>query len=498
MSSRIVSFKTLTFRGSRNVEPMSRLFLTACLICWLPNRLCAQNTIPIASRTSPASDLRATSTELNQQARRESVSSCFAAACHGSASNDGPAWSRAARTWNESDPHTRAYNTLHNEHSQSILRKLSLGKLNLSDRATYESWLERKCISCHASPHVTDDQRVLGVTCQACHGPASAWDETHYSRDWESQGPSRFRAGGMIDLESLASRAQVCTSCHVGDLSENDRRREVDHDLIAAGHPPLHFEFETYWNRLPPHWDAGLDTRLHGEGASFKRWKIGKLVHATLRVQSLVARSSEAAQSPSSGRPWPELSEYSCYDCHHALAEPSWRRQRKQGAADRFNWDPWTIAALETACDSSAFADLQRAIDNLRTKMEQRRPQAREVERAAREVLPLLKHQTELARLASAPARATLVPKLRSLLETGPARMDWESAMQWQAASRSIASSLQLDACSRELSALESSVLGRGGKGTAHGTDSPIGFSLLNFEKSRASILKIFERDQRP
>ncbi len=38
---------------------------------------------------------------------------------------------------------------------------------------------------------------------------------------------------------------------------------EVDHDLIAAGHPALRFEFATYFANLPPHWDVARDKKAN-------------------------------------------------------------------------------------------------------------------------------------------------------------------------------------------------------------------------------------------
>ena len=50
----------------------------------------------------------------------------------------------------------------------------------------------------------------------------------------------------MNDLRDVATRAQICLRCHLGQASSDHTSRVVDHRLIAAGHPVLRFELDNY------------------------------------------------------------------------------------------------------------------------------------------------------------------------------------------------------------------------------------------------------------
>ena len=60
----------------------------------------------------------------------------------------------------------------------------------------------------------------------------------HYQRDVSRE---RLAQLGMIDTKNLLVRAPTCASCHVGSADQ-----DMNHDMIAAGHPPLRFEQASY------------------------------------------------------------------------------------------------------------------------------------------------------------------------------------------------------------------------------------------------------------
>jgi hypothetical protein len=105
-------------------------------------------------------------------------------------------------------------------------------------------------------------------------------------------------------------RAQGCVGCHVGEPG-----REVNHDLIAAGHPQLIFELDAYTANMPPHWTESSDSAASGAQA----WAAGQIVSLRQSLELLAQRARRAD--------WPELAEYECRACHHALSEGSWRLQ---------------------------------------------------------------------------------------------------------------------------------------------------------------------------
>src|SRR2546422_6235492 len=111
-----------------------------------------------------------------------------------------------------------------------------------------------KCLACHAL-YVADEKKRArtfgqseqeGVSCESCHGPAAGWLGEHTARDWPHD---RSVAAGMYDTRDLIKRAEKCLSCHVGS-----QEKFVDHEMIAAGHPDLLFELDTFSTVMPRHW----------------------------------------------------------------------------------------------------------------------------------------------------------------------------------------------------------------------------------------------------
>jgi hypothetical protein len=107
----------------------------------------------------------------------------------------------------------------------------------------------------------------------------------------------------MYDTRNLAKRAEKCVSCHVGDETRN-----VDHELIAAGHPDLVFELDTFTAILPPHWRTSQD-----EGGG-KDWAVGQAVALRESLKRLARRTQQQAATA-----WPEFAEFECFACHHEV-----------------------------------------------------------------------------------------------------------------------------------------------------------------------------------
>ena len=99
----------------------------------------------------------------------------------------------------------------------------------------------------------------------------------------------------MTNLSSPAARARVCVDCHVGNRS---RGMDMNHDLIAAGHPRLNFEFASYLASYPKHWREAHEKAVPGperEAASAefeaKSWAVGQVVTAGAVLDLLGARA---------------------------------------------------------------------------------------------------------------------------------------------------------------------------------------------------------------
>lgn len=240
------------------------------------------------------------------------VSSCSAQPCHGDVSRDNvwPIWGNEVTLWIERDPHAQAYRVLSSELSKRMAERLRLrGPANRSER----------CLSCH-SPGDAGESRpsdtVLadGVGCEACHGRAQQWLSRHTLDGWRKETAVAKRELGMLDTKDLHSRAKVCAVCHVGAATKNGASGgDVSHDLIAAGHPALKFEFTAYLAKMPKHWSE----KSPGAGFDARAWAVGQATSAAAALDLLAERAAGAGAGNKT--PWPEFAEYDCYSCHHQL-----------------------------------------------------------------------------------------------------------------------------------------------------------------------------------
>ncbi len=126
---------------------------------------------------------------------------------------------------------------------------------------------DASCLSCHAvnvdaSQCAEGDPLKVqekGVSCQACHGPASQWIDDHWHPNKWRKALTREQktAKGLVDLRDAVTRAEVCLSCHVGNAQQG---KVVTHEMFAAGHPPISgFEIETFVRAMPRHWKPASD-----------------------------------------------------------------------------------------------------------------------------------------------------------------------------------------------------------------------------------------------
>ena len=101
---------------------------------------------------------------------------CGESTCH-SASVPWPNSSVSQRefvVWSERDPHAKSYATLQTPRARSIAAAVGQGEPTKST----------KCLGCHAyTPAEAEETHRVedGVSCEACHGAASAWLGVHSS-----------------------------------------------------------------------------------------------------------------------------------------------------------------------------------------------------------------------------------------------------------------------------------------------------------------------------
>ncbi|HYR33709.1 MAG TPA: multiheme c-type cytochrome [Burkholderiales bacterium] len=274
---------------------MDRALAALLLVCALAPAL-AQPVLPHYSRD-----------------RSLGVASCASSLCHGSVEP----WQNARVqqneyvTWSRTDRHARAYDTLLTERSAEIARKLGLkAPAHQSD----------VCLDCHA--HNPGPERRArgfvqsdGIGCEACHGPSERWIKSHVE-----PGATRRAniAHGMYPTGEPLARGRLCVSCHVGNT-----QKLVTHRMMAAGHPRLSFEIDTFSHLQPHHYARNGEDGAH-------LWAIGQVLAAEEQLDILL--------DPKRGRDglFPELVVFDCHACHHAMSQ-------KRAAGTRLGLAPGAV-----------------------------------------------------------------------------------------------------------------------------------------------------------
>jgi hypothetical protein len=266
--------------------------------------------------------------------------SCAARACHGNPNlTPGQEWNSSYAVWVENDPHARAYNVLFTTESKNMAAALNLG----------DPWKAERCLACHSMPisgsragdALGEASTLLadGVSCEVCHGAAENYLAAHTIRAWlpKVMNDPHF---GMQKTSDIAVRAQICAGCHVGQPGPDGRPwRDVNHDLIAAGHPRLSFELSAFMATMPPHWNTRKDPQRFDE---LRSWIEGQFTSADASLRVLQSRAKAAStEKPKNTAAWPEFAEYDCFACHHALNSPSWRQSLSANAQHHSGIPTW-------------------------------------------------------------------------------------------------------------------------------------------------------------
>ena len=309
------------------------------------------------------------------------AASCATASCHGGpAAGNHDVQSFAATLWATTDPHAGAYETLHEPRSRRMAAMLGIE----------EPHRARQCLVCHSvqaerPEPLPQDVLADGVSCGACHGDATKWLAIHHLPEWKDVGPEARARMDFREMSDAASRTRTCIPCHVGDGS-----REVDHDLVAAGHPRLAFEFAAYQRLWPRHWSPRGKAESQADFAE-RAWAAGQAetLAAVARLVAVRARRAVIADSlpvpgtetiDSGGRPsprWPEFAEFDCYACHRALSPERVAAGSQGPLRNPFpgapSWQPWSVSAarlLAAAVDDPAVGKVGHAAVGLRAAFE--------------------------------------------------------------------------------------------------------------------------------
>src|SRR6201981_2880745 len=308
--------------------------------------------------------------------------SCAATSCHGSGKPIAGSRIRQKEysTWILQDKHSRAYQALTGEVGDRMPRILKL------DAKAEES---SKCLACHGL-YTPPEQRGRafaiseGVSCENCHGPAAAWLGPHTTHSWSHE---KSLALGMTDTRNVIHRTEKCLESHLGT-----KNKFVDHEMIAAGHPDLYFELDSFSAVMPRHWKQPLEseagkTKEDPAGVGVRDWSAGQAVQLRAALERLTWRAKGERYDKKDV--WPEYAELSCFACHHSLgpAKDSWRQEH--GYVGRRPGDPaWNasryavLRLLAKQMDSANAQELHRQILLVSEEMSKLNPDRNAVEAA--------------------------------------------------------------------------------------------------------------------
>ena len=233
--------------------------------------------------------------------RHEGVASCAGGTCHGATAPLGDHGIRQDEyfIWQKQDVHAKAFPALANERSRRIGSILGINPQTAP-----------QCLACHTEvvPQHLRGERFLtsdGIGCESCHGASQRWLSEHTRPGISLKEKEQL---GMRATWRPQVRAQLCLTCHQGDA-----QHPITHAMMAAGHPPLLFELDTFASLEPPHYDRDADyAKRKGTQLASRDWATGQMVAAQQFLQGIAAGRMDNGL-------FPELVHFDCAACHHGM-----------------------------------------------------------------------------------------------------------------------------------------------------------------------------------
>lgn len=235
------------------------------------------------------------------------VASCSGSTCHGRQEGDGKTVRQdEIKLWQEESSaggaHARALRLIDTARGRAIATRLGIG-----DPASAPM-----CLGCHADPAPNRGPRFQksdAVGCEACHGGAANWLQSHYA---VGATHARNVSLGMVPLENPKARAGICLDCHFGSAQPG---QFVNHRIMAAGHPRIVFELDLFSTLQQHHNDDSDYARRKGRSDSVRMWATGQAM-ALERALALFA-------TPKLGQDgvFPEFYFLDCHTCHRRISD---------------------------------------------------------------------------------------------------------------------------------------------------------------------------------
>jgi hypothetical protein len=188
----------------------------------------------------------------------------------------------------------------------------------------------------------------------------------------------------MTMLRDPQVRAEVCLSCHIGNVEQG---KVITHEMYAAGHPPLpSFELRQFgegmkhWSEVadqlakidddrPPRSDETrrdlgfIQSQLgedHDTLPALKTVLYGAVMTLRQSAQLLANEAGgkiNAAGATDGKTTWPEFAMFDCAMCHHDLRYPAWRQTRLSAAPGRPQIPHWPQALVGVVINQIAETD---------------------------------------------------------------------------------------------------------------------------------------------
>ena len=362
--------------------------------------------------------------------------SCSALACHGGRREPLDLKGSEYAFSQAFDRHNRAYPVLFDDRSKLIEKNYR----RLADAESARPFEDDACLRCHVhqgydskAPWTRSAEftKADGVGCESCHGAASKWLVPHMEYGWKGLSDrEKLDVFGMRPTKDLLARGQACTECHIG-LGSTD----VNHDLIAAGHPRLNFEYGNQLAKYPKHWRIAED-KARNPDYEAKVWVLGQLLAAKASLDLLESRATRSLPADSTA-PWPEFAEYSCFSCHHELGQNRWSAANSTRALDggTLQWGTWYAPLAKSLPSGLTGLDADDSISPLGSlRFLMSRPnvddaQVAELAQRARSVSEKLGQMADAVnrgRIAPSEVRDMLTRTLRS--DSTDLPLDWDRA----------------------------------------------------------------------
>src|SRR5260370_17361384 len=175
--------------------------------------------------------------------------------------------------------------------------------------------------------------------------------------------------------------------------------------MIAAGHPDLYFQLDSFSAVMPRQWKVPGESEP-GKPAEdtawvgVREWSAGQAVQLRAAMERLKWRAKNERFDKKDV--WPEYSELSCFACHHALgpATDSWRQEH--GSVGRRTGGPaWNSSRyavfrlLAKQIDSANAQELDRQLVVVSNEMSKLNPDRNAVASAASAAAPLAQRIAE-------------------------------------------------------------------------------------------------------